>query len=145
MDQITIKTPNPKCRLQWCLIKFKDWRYSQSYWYFLPLFLTGSSTPPPTFPCENKYRGMYLYTVYLTRIRTYTIALPPQGASDRLTPAARSLYKSIFKKSRHLGFGVFPDIWSREEMISCWKIPVHCSNENRAYSCPFLQYCAIIL
>ncbi len=30
IDQITIKTPNPKCRLYWCLIEFIDWRYSQS-------------------------------------------------------------------------------------------------------------------
>jgi hypothetical protein len=36
MDQITIKTPNPKCRLYWCLIEFMDWRYSQSCWYFRP-------------------------------------------------------------------------------------------------------------
>ncbi len=34
MDQITIKTPNPKCRFYWCLIEFIDWRYSQSCWYF---------------------------------------------------------------------------------------------------------------
>jgi hypothetical protein len=34
MDQITIKTPNPKCRLYWCLIEFIDWRYSESCWYF---------------------------------------------------------------------------------------------------------------
>jgi hypothetical protein len=27
MDQINIKTPNPKCRLYWCLIEFIDWRY----------------------------------------------------------------------------------------------------------------------
>jgi hypothetical protein len=24
------KDTNPKCRLHWCLIKFIDWRYSQS-------------------------------------------------------------------------------------------------------------------
>jgi hypothetical protein len=30
MDQIFTKTPNPKCRLYWCLIEFTDWRYSQS-------------------------------------------------------------------------------------------------------------------
>ena len=36
MDQITIKTPNPKCRLYWCL-EFRDWRYSLSCWYFRPL------------------------------------------------------------------------------------------------------------
>ncbi len=28
------KTPDPKCRLYWCLIEFIDWRYSQSCWYF---------------------------------------------------------------------------------------------------------------
>ncbi len=33
---ITIKTPNPKCRLYWCLREFIDWRYSQSCWYFRP-------------------------------------------------------------------------------------------------------------
>ncbi len=27
VDQITIKTPNLKCRLNWCLIEFTDWRY----------------------------------------------------------------------------------------------------------------------
>ncbi len=37
MDQISIKTPNPKCRLHWCLIELIDWRYSQSCWYFRPL------------------------------------------------------------------------------------------------------------
>jgi hypothetical protein len=28
------KTPNPKCRLYWCLIEFIVLRYSQSCWYF---------------------------------------------------------------------------------------------------------------
>ncbi len=37
MDEGTIKTQNPKCRLYWCLIEFIDWRYSQSSWYFRPL------------------------------------------------------------------------------------------------------------
>ncbi len=40
MDQVSIKTPNPKCRLYWCLIEFIDWRYSQSCWYFRPLLWT---------------------------------------------------------------------------------------------------------
>ncbi len=35
-----------------------------------------------------------------------------EGASDRYSPAAKYLYWTIFKKSRHLGFGVFIDIWS---------------------------------
>ncbi len=44
MDQITIKTPNPKkCRHFWCLIEFIDWRYSQSCWYFRPLLWTSAS------------------------------------------------------------------------------------------------------
>jgi hypothetical protein len=37
MDQISIKTPIPNCRLYWCLIEFIDWRDSQSCWYFRPL------------------------------------------------------------------------------------------------------------
>ncbi len=37
VDQITIKTPNHKCRLYWCLIEFIDWKYSRSCWYFRPL------------------------------------------------------------------------------------------------------------
>ena len=28
MEQISIETPNPKCRLYWCAIEFIDWRYS---------------------------------------------------------------------------------------------------------------------
>jgi hypothetical protein len=40
------KTPNPKCRLYWCLIEFRDWRYSQSWWYFRPLLW---SSAPLTF------------------------------------------------------------------------------------------------
>jgi hypothetical protein len=32
MDRISIRTPNPKFRLYWCLIEFIDWRYSQSCW-----------------------------------------------------------------------------------------------------------------
>ncbi len=29
VEQISMKTPNPKCRLYWCLIEFIDWRYSR--------------------------------------------------------------------------------------------------------------------
>ncbi len=64
MDQISrLKTPNPKCRLYWCLLEFKDWRYSQSCWYFLPLLWTRATLsikpsfwliypPPPRSLCE---------------------------------------------------------------------------------------------
>ncbi len=104
IDQITIKTPNTKCLFYWCLIEFIDWRYSQSCWCFrpllklTPLYLLSSSPPPPPLPCENMYRSIQsiqcltggkwiglcgehiqeLYTVYLTRFRTYKIVLPPQ-------------------------------------------------------------------
>ncbi len=72
MDQITIKTPNPKCRLYWCSIEFIDWRYSQPCWYFRPFLWTSApltfslvhQPPPPSLcPWVNKYRGMYSCTV----------------------------------------------------------------------------------
>ena len=54
IDQITIKTPNPKCRLYCCLIEFIDWRNSQSCWYCRPLLWTSApltfslvDLPPP--------------------------------------------------------------------------------------------------
>jgi hypothetical protein len=37
MEEGTIKTQNPKCRLYWRLIEYIDWRYNQSCWYFPPL------------------------------------------------------------------------------------------------------------
>ncbi len=40
MDQISMKTPNPKCHLYWCLMEFIDMRYSQSCCYFRPLLWT---------------------------------------------------------------------------------------------------------
>ncbi len=57
MEQITIKTPNTKCRPFWCFIEFIDWRYSQWCWYFRALLWTSASLtfsavdlPPPPFP-----------------------------------------------------------------------------------------------
>jgi hypothetical protein len=53
--------------------------------------------------------------MYLIRFRTYNTTpnknLWGQGASERKS-AAKYLYWSISMKSRHLGFGVFIDIWS---------------------------------
>jgi hypothetical protein len=70
MDQITLKTPGPKCRLYWCLKEFIDCEESQSGWYFRPLLWTSA---PLTFslvhlpllppPCVTKFRGMSLYSV----------------------------------------------------------------------------------
>ncbi len=92
MDQITIKTPNPPCRLYWCLTEFIDWLYSQSCWYFRPLLKTRYSAPLSIGVCIYTVckRGggegiglcgellQELCTVYLTRFRIYKMALPPQ-------------------------------------------------------------------
>ncbi len=98
-DQLTIKTPNPKWRLYWC----KD--TVGHVGIFDPSFrpsnlLTGSPPSPPPLPCVISTVQGYeyvlmqcvtgggiglcgehlqdLYTVYLTRFRTYKVALPPQ-------------------------------------------------------------------
>ncbi len=108
MDQISIKTPNPKCRLYWRLIDFIDWRFSHSCWYFRPLLWTSAPLsfslvhlPPPPLPCVNKNRGTCIHTVC-------------NRGWDRETQIDKHLPPSTlsFKKSRHLGFGVFIDIWS---------------------------------
>jgi len=67
MDEITIKTPNHKCRLYWCFIEFIDSRYSQSWWHFrLRLWniapLTFSLTHLPSFPVWIS-TGLCTYTV----------------------------------------------------------------------------------
>ncbi len=69
MDQISMKTPNLKCRLHWSFLEFIDWRYSRSCWYFWPFLwtsapLTFSLVHLPSPPsCVNKYSGMYSYIV----------------------------------------------------------------------------------
>ncbi len=104
MDEGTIKTSNPKCRLYWCFIEFLDWRYSQSCWYFRPLLWTVAPLPslwppPPLPPSQNKPTvytdSVWLWgggvlscvvdhilqefnTLFLTRFRTYKIATPPK-------------------------------------------------------------------
>ncbi len=94
-----------KCRPYLCLKEFIDWRYSQSCWYFRTSFVNYcpsnllSCSPPPPPPPKVKvqyiqtvcvWEGVggvqlcwrpYLHelnTLYLTRFRTYKIALPPQ-------------------------------------------------------------------
>jgi hypothetical protein len=66
MDETTIKTPIPECRLYLSLefIEFIDWRYSQVILVFFPLLrtsalLTFSLVHLPPFP--NKYRGTYVF------------------------------------------------------------------------------------
>jgi hypothetical protein len=60
--------------------------------------LTGSPAPS-SIPCVNQYSGMY--SIHTACYRGWK----GSGASDRQTPAAKYVYWSIFKKSRHLGFG----------------------------------------
>jgi hypothetical protein len=58
MDQISLKTPNPKCRLYWCLIEFYRLEIQSVMLVFSntssPLtasnLLPGSLTPPPPPP-----------------------------------------------------------------------------------------------
>jgi hypothetical protein len=62
--QITIKTPNPKCRLFWCLIEF--YRLVSYVGIFdpscklSPLYLLSSSPPPPPLPVwKSTYRSSH--------------------------------------------------------------------------------------
>jgi len=82
-----------KGTLRQCLSKFIGWSYiSIICWYFWPSFvncwpsnlLSGSTLPPLTpFPVWISIK--YVYTIQCVR-----------GASDKSTPAAKSLYRSFF-------------------------------------------------
>ncbi len=84
-----------------------------------------SSPPLSPFPCVNKYTAQctHLYSVYGV--------IGGKRASNRKTPAAKYLYWSIFKKSRHLGFFFFIYIWSK--LSSLFQLPatnfesLHCA------------------
>jgi len=52
MDQITIKTPNPKCRLYWCVIEFIYRLAIQSVMLLFSTSLTFSLVHLPPFLCE---------------------------------------------------------------------------------------------
>jgi hypothetical protein len=60
MDQITIKTPNPKCRLYWCLIEFMLVFSTPLANYRLSKLLTGSPPTPPPFPVWGGEEGIGL-------------------------------------------------------------------------------------
>jgi hypothetical protein len=64
MDQVTIKTPNPKCCLYWCLIEIQSVMYFRPVmWTSNPLTFSLVHLPPPPFPVwRSAYRGMYLYS-----------------------------------------------------------------------------------
>ncbi len=85
MDQITIKTPNPKCRLYWCLIcrvyRLENGDTVSHVGIFDPSYKLPSLqfTPPP--PSPLRLCGEHIHVqeyVYLTRFRTYKIVPPPQ-------------------------------------------------------------------
>jgi hypothetical protein len=125
MDKLTIKTPNPKCRLYWCLIEFIDWRYRQSCRYFRPSFVNWCHSnlfsdlpyPSPPLPkvkvqytdsvrlwggcrvlsCVVDHILQEFITLFLTRFRTYKIATPPQTKTPVKTTFFRDwcLYSSF--------------------------------------------------
>jgi hypothetical protein len=114
MDQISIMSPNPKCRLYLCLIEFIDfidWRYSQSCWYFRPLLWTSTSLTfslvhlPPHSPFP-----VWISTGYVL-IQFVTGGEGIEGLRQINTCRQVPLLVN-FKKSRHLMFGVFMDFWS---------------------------------
>ncbi len=96
---IHFKDTKTKCHLYRCLIEFIDWRYSQSCWYFRPSFVSYcpsnllSGSPPSqsteytdsvwlgegwgVLSCAGDHNLQNFNTLYLTRFRTYKIALPP--------------------------------------------------------------------
>ncbi len=129
-------------RVYWLEIQ-SCWYFRPLLWTSTPLTFSLVHLPPPPLPVwistgkcihavyngegrgSGCVEGIYstgvictLYTVYLTRFRTYKFALPPQteprrGGGLRQINTCRQVpvCRSIFKKRRHLGFGVFLDIW----------------------------------
>ncbi len=103
MNQISIKTPKPKCRLYWCLIEFIDWRYSQSCWYFRLLWTSAPLTfslvhlSPNPLPCVNKY----MYTVQGYVFKQCVTGGEGIGGFRQINTCRQVPLLSIFKKSRH--------------------------------------------
>jgi hypothetical protein len=112
MDQISIKTPNPKCRLYWCLIEFIDWGYSKSCWYFRPLWWTSAHLtfslvhlpPPPPFPVWI-ITGVCIHTVCNRRGRG-------SGVSCRQVPLLVNFWEKptfrVWCLYRYLVHGLVP-------------------------------------
>ncbi len=102
------KDTKTKCRLYWCLIEFIDWRYSQSCWYFrscfvkyAPLTLSGRGLGGVQLYWRPYSAGVShcvsdqiqnLQNCYTTPNKN----LRGEGATDRKTPASKSLYRLIF-------------------------------------------------
>ncbi len=89
MVPISRKTPNPKCRLYWCLLEFIDWRHSQSCWYFRPLLWTSAPLtfslvhlPPPPSPPFPVWISTGVCTVFIQCVTGEGVG-EGIGASDR--------------------------------------------------------------
>ncbi len=124
------------------LLEFIDWRCSQSCSYFRPLLWTSAPLTfslahlsPPSLCQSTVYHrqcvaGWVLRcvgdrilqefnTLYLTRFRTYKIALPlpnknlggKEPQTDKHLPP--STFTGQFWRKAAFGFGVFIDIWSK--------------------------------
>ncbi len=95
IDEITIKTPNPKCRLYWWLIEFIDWWYSQSCWFFRPLLWTIAplTLPAPFLLCVLSVQ-VYIFIQCVTGgrgsgcvesiNRSYTLCIRPVSETAKL-------------------------------------------------------------
>ncbi len=67
---------------------------------------------------SRAYTGVIRYVFdQIPNLQNCFTTVGGEGASDRQTSAAKYLYWSIFKKSRHLGFGVFIGIRSLPTVI----------------------------
>ncbi len=126
MDQITIKIPNPICRLYWFLKG-------------CCLALTFSLVHLPPFPVWKSI-GVCIHTVcnggggrgsgcVESIYKSYTLCNWPDSKPTKLLyhrkqnlgrgggpQTDKHLPPSLWSKSRHLGFGVFIDIWSMHGM-----------------------------
>jgi hypothetical protein len=113
MDEGTIKTQNPKCRLYWCLIEFVDWRHSQSCWYFRL-----NTDPDPGFDdqeLKNIYSCEKIDIFFISKI---TIPMPLQSTfKPHEKPSAFKRERSSLKTSKFLNFfkffGVILPSWIR--------------------------------
>jgi hypothetical protein len=111
MDQKSVKTPNPKWRLHWCLIEFIDWRYSQSCWYFRPLVWTSA---PLTFSLVHiSPFPVWISTwAYIHTVCNRGEEGGVRGASDRKHLPPSTFIGQFLKKPTFRVWGVFIDIWS---------------------------------
>ncbi len=106
MDSVTIKTPNPKCRLYWCKINFIVRRYNPSCWYLVwtIALLTFSVVSSSPLPCVNKYFFLIFSNKCTVTVYTYTVCKGGGGMGSNAgrgpqtdkTTVAKSFYGSIF-------------------------------------------------